>query len=107
MPSITQTKGGYVELYVDRVYRQDRQNEYVRILIEDNGTGIPEEDLALIFNRFYRSDHSRARPSGGTGLGLAIAQQNIFVHHGWIEVYSEVGKGTTFSVFLPALPVNN
>lgn len=100
-------QGGYVKLHVDRVYRQDRQNEYVRILIEDNGTGIPQEDLALIFNRFYRSDHSRARPSGGTGLGLAIAQQNIFVHHGWIEVYSEVGKGTTFSVFLPALPVKN
>ncbi|MCM3146248.1 HAMP domain-containing sensor histidine kinase [Brevibacillus sp. MER 51] len=96
---------GYVKVHVDRVYRQDRQNEYVRILIEDNGTGIPEEDLALIFNRFYRADHSRARPSGGTGLGLAIAQQNIFVHHGWIEVHSEVGKGTTFSVFLPALPV--
>ncbi|GED60789.1 HAMP domain-containing sensor histidine kinase [Brevibacillus formosus] len=98
-------QGGYVKLHVDRVYRQDRQNEYVRIMIEDNGTGIPEEDLPLIFNRFYRADHSRARPSGGTGLGLAIAQQNIFVHHGWIEVHSEVEKGTTFSVFLPALPV--
>lgn len=96
---------GYVKLHVDRVYRQERQNEYVRIMIEDNGTGIPEADLPLIFNRFYRADHSRARPSGGTGLGLAIAQQNIFVHHGWIEVHSEVGKGTTFSVFLPALPV--
>lgn len=98
-------QGGYVKLHVDRVYRQERQNEYVRIMIEDNGTGIPEADLPLIFNRFYRADHSRARPSGGTGLGLAIAQQNIFVHHGWIEVHSEVGKGTTFSVFLPALPV--
>ncbi len=98
-------QGGYVKLHVDRVYRPERQNEYVRIMIEDNGTGIPEADLPLIFNRFYRADHSRARPSGGTGLGLAIAQQNIFVHHGWIEVHSEVGKGTTFSVFLPALPV--
>ncbi|TQK74035.1 two-component system sensor histidine kinase BaeS [Brevibacillus sp. AG162] len=96
---------GYVKLHVDRVYRQDRQNEYVRIVIEDNGTGIPEEDLPLIFNRFYRADHSRARPSGGTGLGLAIAQQNIFVHQGWIEVQSTVGKGTAFSVFLPSLPV--
>ncbi|MCJ8012232.1 ATP-binding protein [Paenibacillus sp. KQZ6P-2] len=94
-------EGGQVQLHVERMYSHDRQDEVVRIVIEDNGIGIPQEDLPHIFNRFYRADHSRSRPNGGTGLGLAIAQQNIVVHKGWIEVRSEAVKGTAFSVFLP------
>ncbi|EGL16468.1 ATP-binding protein [Paenibacillus sp. HGH0039] len=53
-------------------------------------------------NRFYRADHSRTRPSGGTGLGLAIAEQNVLLHGGSIGVHSEPGKGTVFTVLLPA-----
>lgn len=94
-------EGGQVQLHVERMYSSDRKAEVVRIVIEDNGVGIPQEDLPHIFNRFYRADHSRSRPNGGTGLGLAIAQQNIIVHKGWIEVFSEAAKGTAFSVFLP------
>ncbi|WP_246120276.1 sensor histidine kinase [Cohnella terricola] len=94
-------EGGQVQLHVERMYSPDLQDEVVRIVIEDNGVGIPQEDLPHIFNRFYRADHSRSRPNGGTGLGLAIAQQNIVVHKGWIEVRSEAVKGTAFSVFLP------
>ncbi|MBD2870953.1 sensor histidine kinase [Paenibacillus arenilitoris] len=94
-------QGGAVELRLDRVYRSDQKREYARIRIEDNGIGISEKALPHIFNRFYRADHSRTRPSGGTGLGLAIAQQNILAHRGWIEVQSEAGKGTVFTIFLP------
>ncbi|XEC93301.1 sensor histidine kinase [Paenibacillus tarimensis] len=94
-------QGGQVQLHVERVVHVERQNEYVRIKIEDTGVGIPVEDLPYIFNRFYRADHSRTRPSGGTGLGLAIAQQNILAHQGWIDVQSATGKGSVFSIYLP------
>lgn len=94
-------RGGQVQIAIERTYRPDRRDEYVLITVEDNGIGIPADDLPHIFNRFYRVDDSRTRPSGGTGLGLAIAQQNVLLHQGWIEVSSQVGKGTTFSILLP------
>lgn len=96
---------GEVQVRVERIFRKDRQEQYVRISIEDNGSGIPQDDLPYIFDRFYRTDDSRSRHGGGTGLGLAIAKQNILAHEGWIEVQSEVGKGSAFSVYLP-LPVS-
>lgn len=95
--------GGQVKVHIDRVNVAAQQNEYVQIAIEDNGIGIPAADLPHVFNRFYRAEHSRSRPSGGTGLGLAIAQQNILAHRGWIEVRSAQGSGTIFLIFLPML----
>lgn len=93
--------GGQIRLHAETVHLPDRKQSYARIQVEDNGAGISEEDLPHIFDRFYRADHSRARPGGGTGLGLAIAQQNILVHGGWIEVQSVVGEGSVFTVYLP------
>lgn len=77
--------------------------QYHRILIEveDTGTGIPEQDLPHIFDRFYRVDEERTREKGGTGLGLAIAQQIIEAHSGRISVSSQVGKGSLFQIELP------
>lgn len=72
--------------------------------IEDNGCGIPEEDLPRLFDRFYRPDVSRSRSSGGSGLGLAIVKGIVDAHDGDIAVSSEVGEGTTFRVWLPAVP---
>jgi two-component system, OmpR family, manganese sensing sensor histidine kinase len=71
------------------------------ISIEDNGIGIPPEDLPHIFDRFYRVDVARSRETGGFGLGLAIAKQIIQAHHGQITVESSLGKGTKFQIFLP------
>jgi len=68
--------------------------------ITDTGIGIPEEHVPYIFDRFYRVDQSRSHETGGSGLGLAIVQKIVEAHHGKIEVASEVGKGTTFKVFL-------
>jgi len=69
--------------------------------VEDTGAGIAPEDLAHVFDRFYRASPSRSRGDGGTGLGLSIARQLAASHGGDITVMSEVGVGTTFTVTLP------
>jgi signal transduction histidine kinase len=74
----------------------------VKMQIEDTGEGIPAADLPFIFNRFYRSDRSRARTTGGTGLGLAICKAIVDAYGGKIEVESEVERGTRVNVTLPA-----
>ena len=74
--------------------------EFVRIDIEDNGSGIYEEELQYIFDRFYRADASRNTKTGGSGLGLAIAKKVIEDHFGKIQAISEKGKGTTISFTL-------
>jgi two-component system, OmpR family, manganese sensing sensor histidine kinase len=71
------------------------------ISIEDNGIGIPPEDLPQIFDRFYRVDVARSRETGGFGLGLAIAKQIIQAHDGQITVKSSLGQGTKFQIILP------
>ena len=73
----------------------------LRVDVEDTGTGIPEKDLARIFERFYRVDKGRSRDLGGTGLGLAIVKHIIQAHNGKIWVHSLPGKGTTFSFTIP------
>ncbi len=78
------------------------QADGVRIDISDQGFGIPKEELENIFQRFYRVDTSRAKKVGGSGLGLSIVETIIAKHFGEISVVSEEGKGSTFSIFLPA-----
>lgn len=73
------------------------------IRVKDTGVGIPPQDLPYVFERFYRVDKARTRQQGGSGLGLSIAQWIAQAHGGRIEVASEVGVGTTFTVWLPAL----
>jgi two-component system phosphate regulon sensor histidine kinase PhoR len=73
----------------------------LRITVTDNGPGIPAQDIARIFERFYRSDRARSREHGGTGLGLSIVKHLAEANHGSVTVGSSVGKGAQFSVFLP------
>ena len=79
------------------------QNEvdFALLTIQDTGIGIPEEDLPLIFNRFYRVDKARTRDEGGSGLGLSICRQIAEAHKGKIEVESKLGIGTRFKIRLP------
>jgi two-component system phosphate regulon sensor histidine kinase PhoR len=78
------------------------QDSAVVISVSDTGIGIPKVDQERIFERFYRADPARSRESGGTGLGLSIAKHLIEAHGGQIKVESEVNKGSTFSMFIPA-----
>lgn len=71
--------------------------------VEDNGIGIPQEDLGRIFEHFYKVDKSRTYSSRGTGLGLAICKQIVEAHGGTISVRSQLGEGTTFKVKLPII----
>jgi len=71
------------------------------IRIKNTGMGISEDDLPLIFERFYRADKSRTRETGGTGIGLALVRQITDLHQGTITVQSEVGQETEFIVQLP------
>jgi heavy metal sensor kinase len=88
-------KNGVVEINVEN------QGEFVNISVSDTGIGIPKEELNFIFERFYRVDKARTRASGGAGLGLSIAKWIAQMHNGRIEVESELGQGSKFTVILP------
>ncbi len=90
-------EGGSVTL---RVFRN---GQHLFLEVEDTGTGIPEEDLPFVFERFYKADKARTRGgnSGGTGLGLSIVKHLVTAHDGNATVRSQLGKGTVFSIQLP------
>ncbi|MFI6997392.1 sensor histidine kinase [Nocardia sp. NPDC050175] len=73
----------------------------VLLEVADTGPGLPADEADRIFERFYRTDNSRARTSGGTGLGLSIVQALVSAHGGTVDVRSTEGVGTTFTVRLP------
>jgi signal transduction histidine kinase len=84
-----------------RIEVEEEEGERFRIQIADKGRGIPATDLEHIFDRFYTVDKSHSQKMGGSGLGLSIVQTIIDKHFGRIEVSSELGIGTCFSIHLP------
>jgi CheY-like chemotaxis protein len=90
-----------VEIKPDDPSRSPRSmpGRYVRLLVEDNGSGIESEDLPRIFEPFFTTKDA----GKGTGLGLATVVGIVEQHHGWIDVSSDVGQGTRFEIYVPAL----
>lgn len=82
------------------------ENGVVTITVADTGVGIPADELPLVFERFYRSDSSRARETGGAGLGLALVHELITVMGGTVAVESTPGRGSKFSVRLRSVGKN-
>ena len=80
----------------------DSEGDDVTVRVKDTGIGIPSKDIPRIFERFYRVDRARSRNTGGTGLGLAIVKHVVENHGGTMEVDSELGRGTTFTIRFPA-----
>ena len=83
------------------VVAQQVDGKGVRITVQDNGEGIPIDELPHVFERFYRTDHARSRDTGGSGLGLAIARSLVEAHGGRIWAESVEGEGSTFAFSLP------
>ncbi|WP_286908440.1 sensor histidine kinase [Clostridium sp. UBA1652] len=88
-------KKGKINLVLNKAHNK------INLSVTNTGKGIPEEHISKIFNRFYRTDKSRARDSGGYGLGLSIAKAIVEQHNGKISVKSIVDKETTFTIELP------
>jgi len=93
--AIEHGEGGLIEV------RVAGSSEAVAIAVHDHGVGINVDDLAMVFNRFWRADLARARTTGGTGLGLAIAQEDAHLHGGWLQAWGEPGVGAVFRLTLP------
>jgi signal transduction histidine kinase/DNA-binding response OmpR family regulator len=91
--------GGKVTLHIPHPTSHIRH--HVSISVTDTGIGIPPEQLDRVFDRFYQVDASQPREQEGSGIGLALVKELVELHHGTIQVQSERGRGTTFTVHLP------
>ena len=84
----------------------EEQRGAIAIQVGDTGIGIPEQDIARIFERFYRVDKARSRELGGTGLGLSIVKNIVEAHGGRVWAESSVGQGSLFNIVLPRVEPN-
>ncbi|HRJ76564.1 MAG TPA: ATP-binding protein, partial [Anaerolineales bacterium] len=83
------------------IIRGEQHPEYVKVTVQDNGIGIPTNDLNKVFDRFYQVESHLTRKHGGMGLGLSVAKVMVEMHGGRIWAESKEGEGSTFSFLLP------
>ncbi len=99
--------GGEVQILISKLSLHNSQNKnpekFVVVEVKDTGIGLGKMDQQRVFERFYRVDKGRTRELGGTGLGLAICKHIAEQHKGFIDIHSELGKGSSFKVYLPKL----
>ena len=101
--AVKNTDRGYVKVS----YFINQSNDQLLIKVQDTGIGIRKEDQQKIFNRFIQSDSDKARMKMGTGLGLSISKGLLDLMNGGIEVESELGKGSVFTISLPLITLND
>jgi two-component system sensor histidine kinase SenX3 len=94
--AVRYSEGGRVRI------ESESRSEWVAVTVTDQGIGIPSSEIPRIFERFYRVDKARSRATGGTGLGLAIVRHVAENHGGRVEVASELGGGSSFTLLLPS-----
>lgn len=90
--------GGSIDVFLEKT-----AHKFV-LKVKDSGVGIASEDIPLLFNRFYQSDSTTSKAYEGTGIGLALVKELVDLHGGQINVQSELGKGTVFTVLIPLKP---
>jgi signal transduction histidine kinase/CheY-like chemotaxis protein/CHASE3 domain sensor protein/HPt (histidine-containing phosphotransfer) domain-containing protein len=96
------TSSGYVRLiFADHTNKDNPDTSILKIRVSDTGPGIPFSDQKQIFEEFAQGDNRATRKHGGTGLGLSISKKLVDLMGGKIELYSQPGKGATFSIYLP------
>jgi two-component system sensor histidine kinase SenX3 len=79
--------------------------DIAKVVVKDEGVGIPKSEQARVFERFYRVDQSRSRETGGTGLGLSIVKHAALSHMGDVQLFSKPGVGSTFTLRLPTVAI--
>ncbi len=91
--------GGAISLQVEEVF--SGASKKLKLVVKDNGIGIAEKDKSRIFEKFYKAKNSQALNKEGTGIGLSIVKELVEMHHGIVQVDSEIGLGTAFTVIVP------
>ncbi|MBN1487340.1 MAG: PAS domain-containing protein [Anaerolineae bacterium] len=91
--------GGKITVSTGKAWKNDRQ--WANVQVTDTGIGIPEHELPYIFERFRRGEQAQEMRASGTGLGLAIVKEIVELHGGRVEVTSELGQGSTFTLWIP------
>lgn len=92
-------EGGKVIMHLQKILQEEKP--YLKLIIKDTGIGIPENKIVHIFDRFYQIEHSRDKQESGTGIGLALVKDLVQLMEGELEVKSQEGKGSVFTVYLP------
>ena len=99
-------EGGKVSLEMERLEElSDQTKTWIAIKVNDSGIGIPEDEKEKVFKRFFQAITTASILNQGTGLGLSISKEFVRMQGGTVEVESEVGKGSTFSIQIPFLPL--
>jgi PAS domain S-box-containing protein len=93
-------RGGTVELVT---YKDETDDRYLVIKVSDTGKGMTDEQIEKMFSKFYQADASSSRAVGGMGIGLSIVKKGVEAHGGHLEVTSELGVGSVFTIYLPLI----